>query len=1169
MAVSHIFTSPVVDMTGTVTVFNSLGVTATTEATALVRPSNWNSVHNQYMTIGGNTAGVSTLSGTNIVLEGGNNVTLSANGVSLVISGPNTAAQSVQTQNMVSINGSTGAIVFSNSNNVSFGVNASTITASATFAQTNQTLSLAATSNTAGNTSGMSVDARSLTLAGYGIASVGYSTSAGGSSIVISASQSVQTQASGNIARTGITTGATAGSLLAATHDTAGISLGVPAWITTQSGQAFSADASSTFQTLTFQNSNGVSFSNNAGALRVTHDLQYTSATSAITSNALNTSASRVINIVAATNNTGGGTASISGDVSFTNANGATFYTSAGGAVAMSYSVPTQSVQTQNLHNVTLSGNSTSAGAGYIQVSSGTLTLAGGNNITLSQNGNAITISGANVGGAQTGISGIGVSDTTYTSGTVIWSAQANVTLNSSVNGASQYVRISGVAAQSVVPGIQTIAFANTTFTTGAVSFSNANGISFGSSGAQVTASYTVPTQTNQTLSAAATGNTTGNTSGISVDARSLTLQGLGGASVGFSTSAGGSSIIVSAPAAQSNVAFSADASSTFQTLTFQNSNNVSFSNNAGAIRITHNLAGTSTGSAGANVGISMTHNSSGLNLSITTPAQSNQTGGIYFTAQTTGQSSSSTYDLRTLSIVGDGIVSAGWSNGTVRISATQSNQAFSADASSTFQTLTFQNSNGVSFSNNAGALRITHALAGTATAITGGASMTVNSGGISFNGTALAGTGTTFAGANISASITMNSAGLNLSASVAAPGAAAENNWVHLLGANTAGNTTASGSTVALSGINVTLSGTNGSVVVVSGNPKFSAGISNSGVLLGDTGVVADRLVFVPVGNLIGSQSVNGGSGTLTIFGIPPIVSTIGNTQGNTGLWFGNMVLSGGDNVTLSVSTGTEGNSNWTNTNQTIGFAAGIVVSNSEGSFTAKTINFSNANNVTFGTSAGGIVTASVAAPGGGVVQSGSQPYLGAVNVIGVPGQHSMAFAPIDAAAQFQFDRICIPVLFSNATNSSNSWSLSLSVGIFSRNVSSLSLITSTSTGASGTASGTAGNYSIWGGPKLLTIGLTSTLGGQPLWIGVWSKTSANAGGQTLNQYLASQNNSNFSGIVGVASSTHQQMALGLGHYSATFSSAMPNSFNLSQIQGTGSLQIRPAALYFASQTV
>jgi hypothetical protein len=60
-------------------------------------------------------------------------------------------------------------------------------------------------------------------------------------------------------------------------------------------------------------------------------------------------------------------------------------------------------------------------------------------------------------------------------------------------------------------------------------------------------------------------------------------------------------------------------------------------------------------------------------------------------------------------------------------------------------------------------------------------------------------------------------SAGGIVTASVAAPGAAAENNWVNLLGANTAGNTTASGSTLGFSGVNMTLSGTNASQIVMS----------------------------------------------------------------------------------------------------------------------------------------------------------------------------------------------------------------------------------------------------------------------------------------------------------------------------------------------------------------
>src|ERR1700739_4323479 len=119
MAVSHIKNLTIADFTGTVTVFGSDGNTLTDNATDIVRPSDWNSQHNQFITISGNTAGASTLSGTNIVLAGGNNITLSANGSTLTISagagGAGGIAAAAGTQTVRS-----GTVVFSNSNNVSF-----------------------------------------------------------------------------------------------------------------------------------------------------------------------------------------------------------------------------------------------------------------------------------------------------------------------------------------------------------------------------------------------------------------------------------------------------------------------------------------------------------------------------------------------------------------------------------------------------------------------------------------------------------------------------------------------------------------------------------------------------------------------------------------------------------------------------------------------------------------------------------------------------------------------------------------------------------------------------------------------------------------------------------------------------------------------------------------
>jgi hypothetical protein len=76
-ALSHIKSDTIGDFTGTVTVFNSQGSTATVAATDLVRPSDWNSAHNFFQTISGNTLGQSTASGTNLVIGATDGVSVS------------------------------------------------------------------------------------------------------------------------------------------------------------------------------------------------------------------------------------------------------------------------------------------------------------------------------------------------------------------------------------------------------------------------------------------------------------------------------------------------------------------------------------------------------------------------------------------------------------------------------------------------------------------------------------------------------------------------------------------------------------------------------------------------------------------------------------------------------------------------------------------------------------------------------------------------------------------------------------------------------------------------------------------------------------------------------------------------------------------------------------
>lgn len=414
-----------------------------------------------------------------------------------------------------------------------------------------------------------------------------------------------------------------------------------------------------------------------------------------------------------------------------------------------------------------------------------------------------------------------------------------------------------------------TVSDAATSGTVGRLAFTNLNGVtlslSTGAAGLHtiVGSHNALTSQSNQTGAIYHVGNTTGQSSSSTYDARTLSFDGAGIVSVGWSNST------VRISATQSNQAFSADASSTFQTLTFQNSNLVSFSNNAGAIRITHDLmASTSRPAFSADAsstfqtltlqnsnGISFSNNAGAVRIThdLAFSSQTNLTGRIYVTAQSTGQSSSSTYDLRTLSIIPDGIISAGWSAGSFRISATQSNQAFSADASSTFQTLTFQNSNGLSFSNNAGAIRVTYTVPVVSNALQSVGSATGS------------GTNTSRFAADDHVHAGVFSMGVST-------------------GGNTAGDTRVDVGRFVFVGSNITLSqGTAAgalNTITISAAAPGAAAITQSigmstqtagGATAGTTGYATGDDVlyhFVPGSNITMSQSVNGASATLSIYG-------------------------------------------------------------------------------------------------------------------------------------------------------------------------------------------------------------------------------------------------------------------------------------------------------------
>jgi hypothetical protein len=145
---------------------------------------------------------------------------------------------------------STGTVVFSNSNGVSFGMDTNgVVTATVkTDYLTTQSVQTQASGNIAG------IGLTTTTTAGTAV--VGTNSTNGLSLgipafITTFAAQTTQTQASGNIAGTGFTSTTTAGTAIVGTNSTNGLSLGVPAFITTYVNDLTSGRAGTGFTSTT------------------------------------------------------------------------------------------------------------------------------------------------------------------------------------------------------------------------------------------------------------------------------------------------------------------------------------------------------------------------------------------------------------------------------------------------------------------------------------------------------------------------------------------------------------------------------------------------------------------------------------------------------------------------------------------------------------------------------------------------------------------------------------------------------------------------------------------------------------------------------------------------------------------------------------------------------
>ena len=822
---------------------------------------------------------------------------------------------------------------------------------------------------------------------------------------------------------------------------------------------------------------------------------------------------------------------------------------------------------------------------GDTRVDVGRFVLRGGNNVTLSQITaagalNTIVISGANVGGAQTGISGVGVSDTTYSSGTVIWSAQANVTLGSSVNGASQYVRVS-VGSQSNQSGA-VYALGNTTgqsssstYDARTLSIEGAGFVSVGwSNGSfRISGTQTNPVVSNAIQSVASATNSGTNTSRFAADDH----VHAGVFSVGVSNDAGNTAGDTRVDVGRfvlrggNNVNLSQiTAANALNTIVISGANAGGAQTGISGVGVSDTTysSGTVIWSAQANVTLGSSVNGASQYVRVSVGSQSNQSGAIYALGNTTGQSSSSTYDARTLSIEGAGFISVGWSNGSFRVSGTQTNPV----VSNAIQAVGSATGSGTNTSRFAADDHV-HV---------GVYSAGVSTGGNTAGNTAARPGQWIFAGSNA----------ITLSQETAANSL----QTIHIQGPVSATTISAVASANTI--------GTRGSRFALEDHQHagvFSMGVSNdAGNTSGDTRVDVGRFVLRGGNNITLSQitaagalntvvvsaGAGGGDTRMTAY------ATGNTTQSSTGtIPFSSFIFRGDGVASVGVSNGSVvisvpagGGGGFTGGMSTFGNTAGTtgLVSNQAVFAGTGPISLSQSvNGQSLSLSIGGPATSSIVGTSGITVStagstmsvqpvtlSGWDPYgLGGEFVIEVRGNGSIYLNPVNLPYVAQFDRVQFGIHNNNSSNSSGSHTLSFWVGIYTKNISTLSLFESTSSSIALTHSGTVGSYSWYSLPRMFTIPWTKTLSANNYWLALVSSTAtAGANGSYWGIHI-SQWNTNFQGIFGASHATTIQQVLGRGYYTAT-SAGVPSSIAFSHIRGSDSLNWRPPWIAFGSGT-
>ncbi len=457
---------------------------------------------------------------------------------------------------------------------------------------------------------------------------------------------------------------------------------------------------------------------------------------------------------------------------------------------------------------------------------------------------------------------------------------------------------------------------------------------------------------------------------------------------------------------------------------------------------------------------------------------------------------------------------------------------------------IVFSDSNGVSFGLNSSTITASYAREIGLLSHVGGNSVAsatrlafANSNGISFGLSTAAGAAT-------------------LTASVGAGGAA---------GSISAGTTSVALGQAVFSDSNNVIFGLNGSTVTA------SAGFGLLSHVGGQSINGATRLAFSNASNVTFSLSTAAGAATL-LASVDPNPAALAVSAAGASASAGTVVWSNSNNVSFGQAGSTITATATVAATRDIGIVShigGNVVSS------VSQLAFSNASNVTWSLSTAAnaaTVIASVAAGGGGgATFGGFAPYSGGIFVTNQGlGNAQLWLNPMPAPA-FSFDRVALMLSISNASNSSGTHTLRMGVGLYTRNVSTLSLLASSSGTTALTLSGTQGNYSQFSGARLWTMGWSSSFSQGDYWLGVITSLStggANAGSFSLGMYSQSAGNVSFGLLGGAGTNSTIQPLLGRGLHGTT-QSVPPASVAFSQINfAASSIAWRQPLFNFASGT-